>query len=161
MKCPNCGCDLPAPSHFGLKAHPKNYIAPPIELYPGEKYRRRFSLLYYPPKTDPEYGPLSQCIVIASEEIPKDGLRTAFISGSKFYENELDKLSRAVMQLLSAEIAFRSLVLNRQIHSTFHSRINSLYGVKGERAELAEMAQRMYDSMKRCMIITANEAAGD
>jgi len=161
MKCPNCGCELPAPSHFGLKAHPKNYIAAPIELYPGLKYRRRFSLLYYPPKTDPEHGHLSQCVVIASEEVPKDNSRTPFIAGSKFYENELEKLSLATTQLLAAEIAFRSLVLGRPTHSIFNSRINTLCAVRHEREALAEMTINMYDSMKRCMVITANEAGKD
>jgi hypothetical protein len=157
MKCPNCGYEIPGVSHFGLRANPKNYVAPPIYLTPGRKYYYRFALIYYPPRLDPEAGQLGPCLIIANEEVPKEGDRMPFISGSKFYDHEIDKLELAVDQLLAAQIAFKSMVTGREPASTLHSRLSTISYERRYRQTLAEMIESMLVSMKRCATITERE----
>jgi len=154
-KCPSCGAELPEPSHFGLKASPKNYVAPPIPLKPGKKYLRRFSILYYPPRED-----LDDCVVIASEEYAKVDKPYPFISGAKFYRDELDMLQRAAEDIMLAELAFRSLGAGRRPETLLFSRLQSLYHSPRQRAELSHRLETIYKAMLVCREVTAREEAG-
>jgi hypothetical protein len=157
MRCPNCGHELPGVSHFGLQANPKNYIAPPIHLRPGRKYYYRFALIYYPPRPDPEIGSLDPCLVVANEEVPKEGGRTPFISGSKFYPEDMALLELAVDRLLAAQIAFKSMVTGREPASTLHSRLSTISYEQRYRQTLADTVVSMIESMRRCAAITERE----
>ena len=158
MKCPNCGVDLPSPSHFGLKASPKNYITPQVQLTPGKKYLRTFAILFYPERDDPELGHLSPCLVIASEEYPKDTDKSyPFISGAKFYQQALDSLERVTEDILLSHIAFKSLLLKKPLPTLFQSRLRSLYFDPQKREELELKVQAIYNRMKICSDVTERE----
>jgi hypothetical protein len=160
-KCPNCGAELPEPAHFGLKAHAKNYVTPPIPLKPGRKYLRRFSLLYYPPRTDPEYGMLSDCVVIASEEYSRDSEKSyPFIAGAKFYSDELGLLRRAAEDVLLAELGFTALTRGRRAETVLMDRLRELYYSPVKRAELGERLTAVVRQMQICRDVTAREETG-
>jgi hypothetical protein len=155
--CPNCGHELPGTSHFGLKANAKNYIYNPIGLKPGRKYDRRFALLYYPPKKVDNAMILGSCLVIASEELPKGEKAHPFISGSKFYDDELVKLEEAVHQIIAADIAFTAHATGQALHSIYMRTLNSLYQSKYSREMIKSMAISMYDRMCDVDRITEQE----
>jgi hypothetical protein len=156
--CPNCGYELPGVSHFGLKANEKNYIYTPIPLKPGRKYDRRFALLYYPPRQVDSAIVLGSCLVIASEEVPRAEKTYPFISGSKFYDDELLKLDEAVNQLLAAQVAFTSHVTGQPLHSVFMNRLRSLYNSGQIRRLIQSAAMTMQDKMRHVDRITEQEA---
>ena len=161
-KCPNCGADIPGTAHFGLKASPKNYLAPPIELTPGRKYIRTFALLFYPERKDPEAGELPSCVVIASEEYPKTEKSYPFIAGAKFYPEDLDKLNRAWEDIMLTELAFRSLVAGSRLspETLLQTRLRALYFSPAKREELYHRLQSIYTSMVICRDVTARENGG-
>ena len=158
-KCPSCGHEIPGVSHFGLKASPKNYLTAPIELAPGRKYIRTFSLLFYPERNDPQLGVLPPCVVIASEEYPKVEKSYPFIAGAKFYPNDIQKLSRAAEDVMLAELAFRALIYGRQPHTLLHSRLRTLYHSPGKREQLHHRLQSIHSNMVICRDVTARESS--
>ena len=160
VKCPSCGAELPEPAHFGMKAHAKNYITPPIPLKPGRKYFRRFSLLYYPPRIEPEYGMLPDCVVIASEEYPRQTDKSyPFIAGAKFYADELGLLRRAAEDVLLAELGFTALTRGRRPETVLMERLRELYYSPVKRADLGERLTAVVRQMEICRYVTAREEA--
>jgi len=155
--CPNCGYEIPGVLHFGLKANEKNYIYNPIGLKPGRKYDRRFALLYYPPKLSGGEVVLGPCLVVASEEIPRAEKTYPFISGSKFYDDELLKLDEAVNQIIAAQVAFTSHVTGQPLHSVFMNRLRSLYNSGQIRRVIQSAAMTMQDKMRDVDRITEQE----
>ncbi|MEM4382848.1 MAG: hypothetical protein QXU44_02190 [Candidatus Caldarchaeum sp.] len=161
MKCPNCGAELPSPSHFGIKASPKNYITPQLILAPGKKYQRTFAILFYPERQDEELGHLSPCVVIASEEYPKDNDKSyPFISGSKFYKDDLGKLGVAAEYVLLTEVAFKAYITGRSLETLFNNRLRELYHSPDVREDLSIKAQSILNRMKLCADITRKESEG-
>jgi hypothetical protein len=156
--CPNCGHELPGVSHFGLKANAKNYIYNPISLKPGRKYDRRFALLYYAPKKADGAVVLGPCLVIASEEVPRGEKTYPFISGSKFYDDDLLKLDEAVRQIIAAQIAFTAYVTGQTLHGVYMRELNNLYQSRHVRELIKSMAISMYDKMCDVDRITEREA---
>ncbi|MEM2941399.1 MAG: hypothetical protein QW304_07625 [Thermoproteota archaeon] len=158
MKCPSCGAELPSPSHFGMKASPKNYILPQIILTPGKKYNRTFSILFYPARDDPELGHLESCIVIASEEYPKEDLKAApFIAGAKFYPEDISKLAIASKYVLLSHVVFTSYISGKDVGAILNARLRELYYSPEIREDLKLTAQSMMNKMKLCADITQKE----
>jgi hypothetical protein len=156
--CPNCGYELPGTSHFGLKANAKNYIYKPINLKPGRKYDRRFALLYYPPRKADGAVVLGPCLVIASEEVPREEKMYPFISGSKFYDDDLLKLEEAVHQILAAQIAFTAYTTGQTLHGVYMRELNNLYHSQHVRELIKSMVMSMHDKMCDVDRITEQEA---
>ena len=149
MKCPNCGAEI-GKFHKGLTPKPENYIIAPLNLTPGKKYDRRFSLLFLPPKILNENTYLGCALVIASEEVKKD-TGQIYVAGSKFYDNELSILNEAVNRILAAEVAFRSIVTDRELYTVLNNRLNDLYRSNQTRERLVELSSTMLRSMRNAL----------
>ena len=140
--CPNCGAELPEPTHIGLRPKREYYISEPIELSPGTKYRRYFSIIYLPEKRDEAGVTYQPCIVVASEERGIDSDRT-FVAGAKFYPDELEKLRRAWEDVMVAYMAFKASLTTLNLSSIFVSELRSLYESRQRRADLSNRALEM------------------
>jgi hypothetical protein len=147
VNCPECGAELPSPTHVGLRLRPGNIVSEPIELRPGHKYRRFFYVAYLPERTGAAGEALPPCVVLASEERDTTSERS-FIAGSKFYADELDRLRRAWEDAMLAEIAFRAVAYGRPLETLFHSQLRELYHSAQRRADLWDRAGEMLRKMR-------------
>jgi hypothetical protein len=147
VNCPECGAELPSPTHIGLRLRPENVVSEPIELRPGHKYGRRFYVAYLPEKTGAAGEALPPCVVLASEERDTASGRS-FVAGAKFYVDEMDKLRRAWEDAMLSEIVFRAVAAGRPLESLFHSQIRELYHSAQRRADLWGRAVEMLRKMR-------------
>jgi len=143
------------PNHVGLKAHPINYITPPIMAASGTKYDRFFVVLFYPKRADE----LPPCVVIGSEERHKHDPSISFISGAKFYPQHIDRLQKVWEDVLLTEIAFRSFV-NKGLapDRILLARLRDLYHNSEIRFDLTKRLRTIYQNMLRCSKLSGTES---
>lgn len=110
-----------------------------IELESGYKYRRFFTIAYLPTKDD-----LPSCLCIGNLEVSKETGKE-FYNPTKFYHPE--KLWEALANMLAAFIAFKSIKTGRPLHSCFNITLNQLYGDRGLRLKLRNLAEAYHKAM--------------